>query len=441
MDIAVNLAETGNAAALKVLFSRHKEYLVWQRRHILSHLPDWLPVEEYEDLIPSFDDDGNEIDQLAIRPWRQRDWIEEERFLEFLELILDQILERVHKKDSQSETQAWHQWFETRIKEIESRTGLADVALDLADLALSRGFSDLELIRNKLSVLTRIIYSGLASQMLDLGLSTLDTLPTHDLLRSIIILVDLPNMVALTKDIIIPYLSLIQEPFIQLKNLLVELSCKDLDLIASLLSTGAILEFKRIANDVDIKNLVLDCAYAYEFSDGAEALSTIASYLNGQLLPPVATKSDIAGAFNDGWVLDLDELELNEAAVKQPSEAELDTLSRRALLFNAHLTANDILSYYGIGKPIGWYIKGLESLSQQMDLVKTLMHYPAKMTQSTDLDQMWLTLLEHFLSLQSLEILPKVSKRQIYSDVATLILREGRTFFLHITNTHRYKAC
>jgi hypothetical protein len=412
-NIAVGFASDGNASALHILFTRHGSVTLPYRKQIMSFLPDGLELNAYKSLLPTNAGGDPESHKWIVSPWRQPDWIEDSKYTEFIGLISEE--EPPSKKMIQDpDSDSWSEWYKSRTLQVEGRSGLVDSALELANDGLSRGIQGLEQLQRTLMALKSMIYSEMASKLEDFSLSTLETLPADDLLRTMILIAE-PSMV--TKhliSIVIPFLSLLPNPLKTLKAVLAKMSENDLEFVTAMVRSPAVAELLDFSSDTDIKHMALDCIYAYQFADVPTGWQPFVEFLER----PIA-KAQIS----EGWDVEMNEFDELDSPARAVATNALRT---RIGVFKTHLAAKEIISRYHLDRPFSWFNMSSAAPEFQIELFNELLECISRARSPTDSDSSLEKLFKHLLALHESGIFAGIPRKKIMWDTFSVILRSGR---------------
>ena len=406
LDISQELAFKGKCSALNLIFSRFYGQVSPYRFQILDKIPDNVKISDYEDLIPKIGHDGYEVEILPLSYFRKRDWVEKNEIIDFLRLLDEKLIAEVQKdNDLPAARNEWLDWFKKRIARMEHISKRN--ALELANLAIARGFeSECTIIRNRLNLLEKISSSDFAEKLSEVDLLALETFPPNDLLRSFMILADLNGIEELFSVIIVPFLAIIEQPFQLLRNVLIEISSKDLSLLANLSNGQTIQSLKDFASIDDLKLLLMDCALACNLNDSYENLN--------QILNCLLSSFEIREENKNDW--DINE----EGEHDDPISDVSDDIKRKVDCFAAYVKAKNIFSQYNIEKPLRWFSLDLKSTTRQAQIIGELFQ------NAVAINSDWAKLLNQLDELNQDGILPHLSRTKMYADALKIILRDGK---------------
>lgn len=412
-NVAVGFASEGNTSALHILFTRHGSVTLPYRKHIMSFLPDGLEVSAYKLLLPQNGNGNSESHQWIVAPWRQADWIEDSKYTEFIGLISEEESPS-NRLIQEPDSIDWSEWYKRRVTLVEGRSGLVDSALDLANDGISRGIQGLEQMQRKLVALKNMIYSDMSSKLEDFSISTLESLPADDLLRTMILLAEPSLLTKHISNIIVPFLSLLPNPLKTLKGVLAKLSESDLEFITAMVKSPVVAELLEFSSDTDIKHMILDCVYAYQFVDAPTGWQLFVEFLER----PIEKAQT-----SDGWDIEMNEFDELDSPARAVATNALKT---RISVFKKHLTAKEILSQYHLNRPFSWFVMSAEAPELQNELFKEILECITRARSPTDSDSSLEKLVKYLLTLHESGILSRMPRKKLLWDTISVILRSGR---------------
>lgn len=416
LDIALDFASKENCSALHIFFARLSAQILPFRFQILDAISDNVEINEYSNLIPKINQEGTVVEIISFSYLRKRDWIEKKEIMDFLSLFDDKsTLELQNDRFITSSRKDWLEWFKKRILRMERNN--KGNAYALANLAVSRGFNtEFIIIRDRISILNRISASDFSEKLKEVDLAALENFPPRDLLRSFMILADLSSVEELFSRIIIPYLDIIETPFTVLRDVLIEISSKDLSLLSNLAKTHAISGLRKFSSNDDLKILVIDCVLACGIDDSSENFDEIMDYV-------FASDDSFKETEND-W--DSDQEIADE-------DRDLHHIEEKKRNFAAYVKAKHVLSEYNISKPVSWFAKNLDTTAQQLQIVNEMFQ------NAVALKADWIRLLLQLDELNENGILCHISRTKLFMDAVKIILRGAGIFFLIINKTQGWR--
>ncbi|XP_047324264.1 MAG2-interacting protein 2 [Impatiens glandulifera] len=165
-EAAVTLAESGKIGALNLLFKRHPYSLMPFMLEILDSIPETVPVQSYQQLLP-----GNSPPPIVSL--REKDWVECQEVARYITQLPEN-----HERKTLLKTEpivkhflgfSWpttddlSSWYKSRASDMDSLSGQLDNCLCLVDIACSKGIPQLKHFYENISYLHHLIYSDTTS--------------------------------------------------------------------------------------------------------------------------------------------------------------------------------------------------------------------------------------------------------------------------------------
>ncbi|KAL8550979.1 hypothetical protein ACS0TY_000165 [Phlomoides rotata] len=159
---ALVLAEGGKIGALNLLFKRHPYSLIPSMLDVLAAIPETIPVQSYEHLLPAISAPSNIV-------LRNEDWVECEKTVMFMnnfhvnqespiQFMTEPIIMKymAYQWPSISELSSW---YKKRAKDIDTLSGQLENSMYLVELAMRKGMSELQQFHEDIQYLFQLIYS------------------------------------------------------------------------------------------------------------------------------------------------------------------------------------------------------------------------------------------------------------------------------------------
>lgn len=182
-NAAVNLAENGKIGALNLLFKRHPYSLSQDILHVLSAIPETVPVQSYVQLLPGKSPPAT----IALR---ERDWVECERMISYFdkmpggsEKLIQVRTENILKL---SVGFVWPSsaelvdWYINRAKDIDVLSGQLENCLALVEFACRKDILELQQFLEDITYLHHLIYADGYSEDFTMGLVEWEQLPDYE---------------------------------------------------------------------------------------------------------------------------------------------------------------------------------------------------------------------------------------------------------------------
>ncbi|KAK8936142.1 hypothetical protein KSP39_PZI013472 [Platanthera zijinensis] len=181
--VAVNLAESGKIGALNLLFKRHPYSLSQDILHVLSAIPETIPVQSYSQLLPG------KIPQTNIT-LRDRDWVECEHMISLIdrmpggsEKLIQVGTENIMKLSVgivwPSATELVD-WYISRARDIDGLSGQLENCLAFVGFACRKDITELQQFLEDITYLHQLIYCNGCTEDFNMGLAEWEQLPDYE---------------------------------------------------------------------------------------------------------------------------------------------------------------------------------------------------------------------------------------------------------------------
>ncbi|KAI9348749.1 secretory pathway protein Sec39-domain-containing protein [Zopfochytrium polystomum] len=360
--VAADLAAHGDIHGLDILFTRHGKTLVPYRLFILSQLPLTMDPTGYKGVLPRLDIASGKERAWPTVPWRRPDWTETNdsvrSLLEDLTEDHEEKLATIPRFDDMLSADALADWYVSRIVQIESVTGQADLSFALCKIAVAHvsvPVAKLERKLHELATLTDLVY-GCGEVLLDLnGVLPMDMMDVLQL--QLFSTVGDPEILAWRiKQYSLPYIA-------RLRNLgrseaeldatfdlcLLQIAGKNLAAAAKVfeLSRPGIPQSERIIqSNARLARLILECSYGTDDKD-----ISIEVYQNlARSMPLIEEEETTEVPKSGGWDDDVD------FDAENSGNSTTRELVERINLFDAHVDALELLRKYGFHESLRLFV-------------------------------------------------------------------------------------
>ncbi|RNA26743.1 neuroblastoma-amplified sequence, partial [Brachionus plicatilis] len=297
-EIALDYAREGNTNAVEILFCFYSKELRNHQLDILSNFPETLDPDEYAKLLPKIENGDFFLfdDEDQIR--EDKDWVELPEFAHIISQASKEIIQEFTVDRIQS-------WYYNRAIEIESLSGLVDIALSFVQLAYANGCKNMVDLMENLKILYTLAYDCKAdfnenSPKLSCTLSSISKLSEIEKLEMIMKYSNEPSTDHYSKNLqdwLLPFV--LRRPTVQsceslLRQYLLKASIEDLNPCLKLLylrlkpkssSQQPISSFT--LNELNLVSIIIDCMYVNERPEQVtickKLVNDIASKQEGQL--------------------------------------------------------------------------------------------------------------------------------------------------------------
>lgn len=391
---ACELASASALEALRILMKRHTSSLWPSRFKILQCIPGHVQPSNCWDLFPSLNTTTNEETVLVQDSWRQPDFVERPD----TQMVLRKLNERsalqyIYPGRAISFTpieyplsaDAISIWYEDRVNDIISNTGMIDVALALVQHAAAQGIPSLDEFGEDLSLLSRLVYDAPQGQEMHEDW-TLQRWFSMDPMAIVNAYLAYSTPATLAKDIrclVLPYLYVLEareervghpDPSLPTRILYDYILTTSLNNVAAIFdaSKPTLLRAQRIIkNDEEMARLALACLYGSNSSDKWATMNTIFECLPAWEIPK---DEDSNARAADTTVASLGQFVT--PSTNQPPATSKDlliffkplpfaSLSRALDILDVHLESGEILSRWNVSAPLRWFLQSSGDVNEQ----------------------------------------------------------------------------
>ncbi|XP_020594504.1 MAG2-interacting protein 2 isoform X3 [Phalaenopsis equestris] len=208
-NVAVNLAENGKIGALNLLFKRHPYSLSEDMLHILSAIPETVPVQSYSQLLPG-------KSPPATVSLRESDWVECERMMCLIDKMPDGSEKLIQARTENILKLAggfvWPSsaklvdWYANRAKDIDSLSGQLENCLALVEFACHKDILELQLFLEDITYLHHLSYADGSSEDLRMGLVEWEQLPDYEKFKMLLKGFTVDSVVETLQEKAIPFM-------------------------------------------------------------------------------------------------------------------------------------------------------------------------------------------------------------------------------------------
>jgi hypothetical protein len=392
---ALNLASSRRLEALRMILKHHAVELFPYRFRLMEAIPEHVHPSEYQDLLPSIDFGTNREPLPTETRWRTvLDWTETAEG----QSILNGGKHRASEKSSQTTSAKdplcaeplsaaeLAEWYRSRVEEIDSISGMVDVALALVQYGTAQGVPDLDELGEDLSLLTRLIYDTTGGGTNDTGDWTLERWKSLDSLAVVKAYLSGSTPATVAKDIkrlVLPYLFTMEARLERAGRADPSLSTRILHeyiLSAPLHLSSAIFEASKltipidqriIKTNEDVARLALACLYGSEALDQWSTMSRIYECM------PSWDKTEASEDEKDEADTTLSSLAafVTPSATRPrctPSDLFLffaplpaAALSRALDVLDVHLESGEIMARWNVPAPLRWFLQSANDKAEQ----------------------------------------------------------------------------
>ena len=335
IEAAYRFAADENFGALSVLFEHHGDLVLPFRLDVLRAIPETTSPRAYERLLPGVDE-GIE-DEWTVHPHRR-----EKDYVEWL--VPDDVLgaSAVDAAERAPQLPAFVRrpvpcsaadvtaWYVERAAEIEERSGLVRLALELLELGEENDVEGLADIRRQLEDIGAIVYECGG----DVSLAEYRTMSDDDKLDLLMTGSSATTIIDRYRKRAVPFLRRVADPIAVQHDYLVRLATRDLDAVAQVVkqSNPTLPSGERIMTDVFLLlSTAVDAVYASPAVDAWATMSLIFESLPVRDLHNDVKNAQIAARLD-----------------------EYNALQDRVDAMETHLGVGETLDKYGVGKPMAF---------------------------------------------------------------------------------------
>ncbi|KAG2154711.1 secretory pathway protein Sec39-domain-containing protein [Suillus clintonianus] len=396
LDMACFFASQECFDALRTLLTYHHSYLWPSRFAILESIPCHSNPSGYRDFLPAYDAVTDKELASPLRRWRtEEDWVESSQVQAALsQTKLPAEFEPLHPSSANIASQESQllsaqqltSWYQKRVDQVLSSTGMVDIALSLVQHGGSLGIPDLDVLGEDLSLMTRLVYDIPQAWTQDDEDWTLARWRSME--PSQVVGAYLAHSTAdfIAKDIsrlIMPYLFVLEsrseragQPDPDLPDRLLHnyVLSAPLDIVAAIMeaSKRTLLPPQRvIKNDEDVARLALACLYGSnsltEWMTMTRIFECLPAWEIGQ---SPEDESDEA----DATIVSLGEFVTPSTAHPQCGPADLlfffkplpvASLSRALDILDVHLESGEIFARWNVPAPLRWFLQSAGNVTEQ----------------------------------------------------------------------------
>ena len=398
LDMACFFASQESFDALRTLLTYHSSCLWPSRFVILECIPCHSNPSDYRDFLPAYDTATDKEFASPSRKWRVvEDWVESTEVQTALsQTKLPAGFESLLPASNSSQgsqllsTQQLTIWYQKRVDQVISSTGMLDTALSLVQHGGSLGIPGLDELGEDLSLMTRLVYDTPqgenASNVRDDEEWTLARWRCMESSQVVSAYLAHSTTDTIAKDIsrlVMPYLFVLESrseragrPDPDLPNRLLHnyILGAPLDIVAAIFEASKPTfppAQRLIKNDEDIVRLALACLYGSNSLVEWMTMTRIFECLPAWDVAP-GTEDDADEA--DATILSLGQFVTPSTSHPQPGPADLllffkplpvVSLSRALDVLDVHLEAGEIFSRWNVPAPLRWFLQSAGNAAEQ----------------------------------------------------------------------------
>ncbi|KAI0518994.1 hypothetical protein KFK09_006433 [Dendrobium nobile] len=404
-NAAVNLAENGKIGALNLLFKRHPYSLSQDILHVLSAIPETVPVQSYVQLLPGKSPPAT----IALR---ERDWVECERMISFFDKMpggTEKIIQvRTENILKLSVGFVWPSsvelvdWYTNRARNIDFLSGQLESCLALVEFACRKDILELQQFLEDITYLHHLIYANGCSQDFMMSLVEWEQLPDYEKFKMLLKGVTVDSVVETLQEKAIPFMQkrfhLEQVDSIEQKNDVIGFmhykeidsflvrwmkeiaSDNRLDTCLKVIENGCrespVCGFFK--DETEIVETALECIYSCPLTDQWNVMASILSklprkslrektlkditpkhgnlgsprfsYIRSHLSKPVRQSNPLNSQEGDSGQ------HISGGIDQFVSSMADDNLEKRIKNAEGHVEAGRLLAYYQVPKPISFFL-------------------------------------------------------------------------------------
>ncbi|KAF7799235.1 hypothetical protein EIP86_010467 [Pleurotus ostreatoroseus] len=426
LDTACVLASGNYIQAIRILLERHGSYLWPYRFTILECIPPYVPAVDFRDILPALDTTTNLEKMPAFSPWRNvLDWSEKPEIRAASgasEDVTDVCMSdgTLPKQSSPLTSTELTSWYQKRIQDIVSTTGMVDNALSLVQHAASQGVPDLDQVGEDLLLFSRLVYDA-SPRGSDEGVKdwTFDSWKALDPPAAIKAYLAASSPESIPKDItklVMPYLFILEaraeragqpDPELPRRLLYDYLLNAPLDVVAAVFeaSKPTLPSAQRIIqSDEDMAQLALACLYGSDSLDEWPTMSRIFECLPAWSIPEDDDEADEA----DTTIVSLGAFVAPSTDRPRCSPTDLllffkplshSSLSRALDVLDVHLESGEILARWSVPAPLRWFLQSNNDPSEQRAWANRMARRAGGADDKLESEEDWDWLLEDMLKL------------------------------------------
>ncbi|KAG0502447.1 hypothetical protein HPP92_002519 [Vanilla planifolia] len=421
-EAAVNLAESGKIGALKLLFKRHPYSLCPVILNVLSVIPETVPVQSYDQLLPG------RTPPVAIA-LRQTDWVECEGMVSFLDKMIGKpdwlIQVRTENMMKLSMGFCWPSitelidWYKNRSLDIDRQSGQLENCLALVEVACRKGISELQHFLEDITYLHQLVYASECNEDFTLGLVEWEKLSAYEKFRMLLKGATEESAVEILREKAIPFMqnrsypvqvnligrvndegSLLGHGHSFLIRWMKEIAANNnLEMCLKIIENGCgespiIGLFK---DEAEITDIALECIYSCMLTDQWSQMASILSKLPcktlreknpkdtdpkydnlGSLTPRFLNiRNQLSKSLRHSNSVNTDEEGSEHCYSEGTDMVDFtlvdDSLEKRVKKAEGHVEAGRILEYYQVPKPICFFLSAESDEKTVKQLIRLLL--------------------------------------------------------------------
>ncbi|KAG2369457.1 secretory pathway protein Sec39-domain-containing protein [Suillus spraguei] len=392
LDMACFYASQECFDAVRTLLMYHHSCLWPSRFTILESIPCHSNPSDYRNFFPAYDVATDKELASPLRRWRtEEDWVESmevQAVLSQLKLLAE--FEALHSssanvacRESQlASAQELTSWYQKRVDQVISSTGMLDIALSIVQHAGSLGIPDLDELGEDLSLMTRLVYDipQAWAQDEDWTLARWRNMEPSQIVGAYLAHSTADTVAKDILRLIIPYLFVLEsrseragQPDPDLPDRLLHnyILGAPLDIVAAIIeaSKRTLLPPQRvIKHDEDVARLALACLYGSNSLTEWMTMSRIFECLPAWEIGP--SSEDEA----DATIGSLGEFVTPSTAHPQCGPTDLlsffkplpvASLSRALDILDVHLESGEIFARWNVPAPLRWFLQSAGDVTEQ----------------------------------------------------------------------------
>lgn len=398
-DMACFFASQEYFDALRTLLTYHSSSLWPSRITILESIPCHSNPSDYRDFLPAYDAATDKELASPSRNWRMvEDWVQSSEVQAALSqtklpAVFEALRPSVHDSLQGSQLLSAQQltsWYQKRVDQVISSTGMLDTALALVQHGGSLGIPGLDELGEDLSLMTRLVYyipqGRNASNVQEDEDWTLARWRCMEPLQVVGAYLAHSTADTVAKDIsrlVMPFLFVLESrseragrPDLDLPSRLLHNYVLDapLDIVAAIFEASKPTfppAQRLIKNDEDIVRLALACLYGSNSLTEWMTMSRIFECLPAWDVDP-DTEDDADEA--DATILSLGQFVTPSTAHPQSGPADLLlffkplpilSLSRLLDILDVHLESGEIFARWDVPAPLRWFLQSAGNVTEQ----------------------------------------------------------------------------
>ncbi|KAG0696042.1 secretory pathway protein Sec39-domain-containing protein [Suillus ampliporus] len=396
LDMACFFASQEYFDALRTLLTYHSSCLWPYRFTILESIPCHSNPSDYRDFLPAYDAATDEELATPSRKWRsEEDWVESPEVQAALSQTklpaefeaLHPSLANVPSQGSQLlSAQQLTSWYQNRVDQVISSTGMLDIALSLVQHGGSLGIPDLDELGEDLSLMTRLVYDipqAWAQDDEDWTLARWRSMESSQVVRAYLVHSTADTVAKDISRLVMPYLFVLEsrseragQPDPDLPNRLLHnyVLGAPLDIVAAIIeaSKPTLLPPQRlIKNDEDVVRLALACLYGNNSLTEWMTMSRIFECLPAW---DIGSSPEDEADEADATIASLGEFVTPSTAHPQRGPTDLllffkplpvVSLSRALDILDVHLESGEMFARWNVPAPLRWFLQSAGNVTEQ----------------------------------------------------------------------------